>query len=687
MLCYEMILSYEKTAMAKKEEPFEERDDREEITRLNNKLFRLDTEDICHAFVAEHDDTLQMVCVMDFKALPCAKEYIGRICHIVEKEMKIEKVSVKEKNEITLETFGSLIETAEENSYINRRLYRIYQKINSDSFGNRSYRASEEVLECGNFSKAAALSEARTIMADESLIEEITRIYDKKNQKKFYGFPVHYCITSDGTEAAMPMVKLLVRALHARNRLPGSRITYVTGITSNCYDEDDFVKLCRRAAGSSVLIELKGEEGNRGIYAASFDRVINFIMNVVSECKQKTQFFFVQNVSYEGFSKNLLSRIREEVQVVHIHEGAGDAKAAKKYFMRLVNESRMSELAGRDALSFLPGKMSYRPHDVHDAYERWNSECLSEKAYPAYSNVMTVSVAVKKEKKAGYYQELQAMVGLARVKELCDEIISSFKMQKIRERYGLDEQDICRHMIFTGNPGSAKTTVARLLCEILNEEGVLETGKLVECGRADLVGKYVGWTAQQVKRKFRDAVGGMLFIDEAYSLVDNSHSFGEEAINTIVQEMENHRDNVIVVFAGYPDRMEKFLESNEGLRSRIAFHLDFPDYNEDELLEILKNMMDKRQLVMDEDAMPVCHELFRKACGVADFGNGRYVRNVLEQAILRQGKRLLGNGGIREMRKITKDQTQRLTADDFMVDTGAFLRSGRKNEIKMGFSA
>ncbi len=685
MLCYEISLSYSKKI--DNEEEQNEFTRQEKMTRLNNKLFKLDNKDICHAFVAEYEDVMRLVCVMDFTALPHEQKYIEKICRIVEKELKFDGVCIIEKNEITLETFGSLIETAEDNSFINRKLYRIYQKITPETFGYRAYKVSEDVVECGRFSKADAMREARSIMADESLIEEITRIYDSRNQKKFYGFPVHYCITSEGMGAAMPMVKLLVKALHARNRLPGRRITFVTDISSNFYDEEEFVKLCRRSAGSSVLIELKGEDGNHGIYAASFDRVINFIMNVVANCKQKTQFFFVQNVNYEGFSNNLLSRIREEVQLVHLHEGSGNKNNARKYLSRLIESSRMKDLADKEAFSFLPEKITYRPHDVHGAFENWRNVCLREKAYPAYSNMIVATAPIKKKKRDSNYQKLQEMVGLSRVKELCDEIISSFKMQKVRERYGLDEQDICRHMIFTGNPGSAKTTVARLLCETLNEEGVLETGRLVECGRSDLVGKYVGWTAQQVKRKFRDAAGGMLFIDEAYSLVDNSHSFGEEAINTIVQEMENHRNNVIVVFAGYPDRMEKFIESNEGLKSRIAFHLDFPDYDENELLEILKNMMDKRQLVMDEDAIPVCRELFHKTCDVPDFGNGRYVRNVLEQAILRQGKRLIGNDGIGTMRKITKEQTQTLTADDFMVDTEAFLKNSRKNEINIGFIA
>ena len=202
------------------------------------------------------------------------------------------------------------------------------------------------------------------------------------------------------------------------------------------------------------------------------------------------------------------------------------------------------------------------------------------------------------------------MVGLSEIKKIVDEIIDNAHIQKIRSEMGMDSYKTSLHMVFTGNPGSAKTTVARLIAQIFLKEEILDTGKYIECGRADLVGKYVGWTAKTVRSKFREAKGGILFIDEAYSLVDDSNSFGDEAINTIVQEMENHRDDVIVIFAGYPDKMKDFLNKNEGLRSRIAFYLDFPDYNADELTEIIKLMADKKGYKLDKKIESTCHEIF-----------------------------------------------------------------------------
>ena len=277
-----------------------------------------------------------------------------------------------------------------------------------------------------------------------------------------------------------------------------------------------------------------------------------------------------------------------------------------------------------------------------------------------------MNVAKKEEKKKGSaYQKLKEMVGLADVKRVTDQIIASYKMQTLREEYGMGEGSISKHMVFTGNPGSAKTSVARLIADILTDEGVLKTGALVECGRADLVGKYVGWTAKEVRKKFKEGEGGMLFIDEVYSLVDDSHSFGDEAINTIVQEMENRRESVIVVFAGYTDKMSTFLDQNEGLRSRIAFHLEFPDYNEEELLQIMDIMLKERGLKAEPEAKEKVRHIFSEACKDKDYGNGRFVRNVVEQAMLRQAQRLMKIGS---RKKVSKRRVQTLCASDFEID-------------------
>ena len=220
------------------------------------------------------------------------------------------------------------------------------------------------------------------------------------------------------------------------------------------------------------------------------------------------------------------------------------------------------------------------------------------------------------------------------------------------------------HMVFTGNPGTAKTSVARLFARIMRENGMLSKGHLVEVGRGDLVGKYVGWTAQIVQRKFKEASGGVLFIDEAYALADRrSGSFGEEAINTIVQEMENRREELVVIFAGYPDEMERFLKSNPGLRSRIAFHVPFSDYGTEELCRIAKYQASKMELRLTDDAVEKLAGVFDLAKGSVDFGNGRFVRNVIEKARMAQASRLVSG----DVENLSRKEIRTICAEDILL--------------------
>ena len=220
------------------------------------------------------------------------------------------------------------------------------------------------------------------------------------------------------------------------------------------------------------------------------------------------------------------------------------------------------------------------------------------------------------------------------------------------------------HMMFTGSPGTAKTTVARLFARIMRENELLSVGRLYEVGRADLVGKYVGWTAQKVESKFNEAMGSVLFIDEAYSLVDDRDGgYGDEAISTIVAEMENRREDLVVIFAGYPEKMETFLRKNPGLRSRIAFHVPFSDYSTEELFQILVLTAKNQSLTLDGGVRDKVMPILSAASREPDCGNGRFVRSLVEQARMKQAGRLLAM----DIDKITTKQATTLIADDFEI--------------------
>ena len=208
-------------------------------------------------------------------------------------------------------------------------------------------------------------------------------------------------------------------------------------------------------------------------------------------------------------------------------------------------------------------------------------------------------------------KELDEMIGLSSVKTIINKAIANFKLKKVCMDKGIRKENSSLHMVFTGNPGTAKTTVARLFAEIMKDEKVLSSGNFAEAGRADLVGNHVGATAPLVKKKFKEAQGGVLFIDEAYSLCDDyENGFEDEAINTIVQEMENHRDDVIVIFAGYSGQMKQFLERNPGMASRIAFHVKFEDYSKQELCDITRLLLSRKQMIITDAAMEKLKKIY-----------------------------------------------------------------------------
>ncbi len=241
-------------------------------------------------------------------------------------------------------------------------------------------------------------------------------------------------------------------------------------------------------------------------------------------------------------------------------------------------------------------------------------------------------------------EELDKIVGLKAIKEYILGLEEYYRIKKRRSEEGLKSSDVSKHMIFTGNPGTGKTTIARIISRYLKAIGVLTGGQLVEVSRADLVGRYVGHTAPLTNQVIKSAIGGVLFIDEAYSLYRGTDdSFGLEAIDTLVKGIEDNRDNLVVILAGYSNEMEEFLTSNSGLKSRFPNLINFPDYTGEELVAISHSIARSKGYTIDEGADPSLLSYFNavQALRPSDAGNGRLARNKVEEAILNQSRRLV----------------------------------------------
>ena len=541
-----------------------------------------------------------------------------------------------EKEEVSVKEFAKSISDGTKQGFINDP-DDICQKY---TVGDKRY-----CLRQNDFNEEMIGEDLDSSIVFQSIEEEKKRIFSPSAPKEFICHPVHYVIASDNEDLRIEMRRQLLSALYKANRLKSRRVSILSlnplqNVFSANYKESGTIanRLYNKGEGGTVIISgTKAEEENDDCFTPSDNGELEAIM--FNANMHRDNVLTVIELDDNEESLNEIKELSDKMDFVILKENLVYGQGAKEYLQLLAKKDGINNI--ESLLDKVVEGEGYHYSNLSSLYKTWKEE-RKKSAFPAYSSFMSdLNIENAKKPKGNAYKELQSLIGLENAKRVIDEAIAYFNMESFMAKRNLKISSPSRHMVFYGAPGTAKTTVARLFAQIMKENGVLSKGELVEVGRKDLVGKYVGWTAMQVERVFKIAEGSVLFIDEAYSLVDGRDKlYGQEAINTIVQMMENMRENTIVIFAGYEKEMKEFINQNPGLRSRIPFHVHFPDYSDSELLEILKLVASKNNYSLTEGAECKARDIFKTASLSKDFGNGRFVRNLFEKATMKKALRL-----------------------------------------------
>ena len=531
-----------------------------------------------------------------------------------------------------------------------------------------------EIILPEGISKEKMYKIAEDHLTEGSLVPELDRIFAGRQEQGGTGHPVHYMIRTDDPQTQDILSKTLAQALYINGRLDSRRFCLIEIRPGERFSMKQFELIYKNIGGGCVAIRFTPVDESEDTNMATGElEVIRYFSDLAKSFRNQVLTMFLLPREAER-TRNRFHDNLGSLTFIEIREELADKEQAITFLTRKATEDGVE--VDKDLLNKLEEGQEFMPYDLNRMFEEWMSHRMKALVYPQYLNV--VSSYEKKERnnvRGSAIEELREMVGLDEAKSVIQKAVKYYKMQQIFRDRGLPQDRPAMHMVFMGNPGTAKTTAARLFARIMKENGLLSRGHLVEVGRSDLVAKYVGWTAKTVKEKFELAKGGVLFIDEAYSLVDDKKGmFGDEAINTIVQEMENRREDLVVILAGYPKEMQQFLDRNPGLRSRIAFHVPFMDYNAEELCGIASLLGRSKGVELTEDAMDKLRIGFEAACQIPSFGNGRYVRNVLELSKMNQAERVLEM----DPDKISDKELRTLEAEDIQFPKLEF-RAERKS--------
>jgi len=587
-------------------------------------------------------------------------------------DMKLCRDSLKE---IILSEAISLIRRSYRKHYIDKDEDAIYESFNiGNMVGKHSGLSYGESIQT-TAPKRQLYKALDSLATKRDMLPELDRIYAVSANSSPFGIPVHYLLQVDDREIRKNTYKILISALYQCSRIAMQRYTYIDFNPCNVISCNLLNTIYSSSKGGTVVIRCECESDDDSAFASINYDCIKQVCDIILNYRNSVQTILCMPV--ESNYKTQFFAYLGNTTFVTIQQDYLEIKAAKKYLSSLAKSERIAT----DKLLFskLKNDTNYSAADLKVIFDEWHCRKLKNEVYPQYKDVESLKRIVKAQEAHGVaYDELMGMVGLEQVKNVINTQINYFRAQMLFASNGIKSEKPKLHCAFLGNPGTCKSTVARLYAQILKDNGIITTGQLVECGRAELIAKYVGQTAPLIKARFEQASGGVLFIDEAYSIIGNGNNgFDEEAISTILTEMEN-RDDVVVVFAGYTDLMQDFINQNPGLKSRIAYTVPFEDYSIDELVGISDSIASKQGLSLSSDAKDKLKYVFASMMNQPNFGNGRAARAAIEKAHMAQASRLLS----KDYDRLTKTDITTITAADIEMPQDVFTC-----KAKIGFCA
>lgn len=478
--------------------------------------------------------------------------------------------------------------------------------------------------------------------------------YSRKIKNEFNTkvmFPYHYVFTIDEGMGITSILKLMAEYLNKLGILNSSSvIEYKRPAASETGGESKIGHFRAVKDYGIVAIDVTG-------YLDDTEAYFNKLMDILWEFRGKVIFVFI-NSCRDGLKLNsLLEKIKSKVNCHHIdfkpytdeelfkitdkllnNDGFRLDVQAKEYFQRIIDtEKEMGKFQNiRTIQKIIDEVWVEKLFRLNEMNLDGTYDILTVEDFKAVEDDTNV---IKKD----IWDELNEIVGLDEVKKRIKEIAANTRIKKKLREIGVVEENNCYHMFFLGNPGTGKTTVARILGKIFRQIGILEKGEVHEVSREGLVGKFVGQTAPKVREKVKEALGSILFIDEAYSIFggEDKVDFGHEAVSTLVKEMEDNRDKLIVIMAGYPKEMETFMNMNPGLKERVPYKIEFPNYDAKDLTEIFFKILGK-DYILESGVYEKIYDLFLKICSNAgkNFSNGRVARNIAERLKIKHSMRI-----------------------------------------------